>query len=210
MVATGSAEADPLFEAILSSETPFEGHFLTVRRDQVRGPDGRTAQREYIVHPGAVMIVPLCDDGSVIIERQFRHPLRRAFLEFPAGKRDAGETPLGCARRELLEETGFVAGIWTYLGSIHNAIAYSDERIDLYLARALEHRGARLDEGEHLEVLQVPWRDVLRWASDGTLSDVKTIIGIHWLEKFLDYGWLPPAEEHLVERDREDRAAKQA
>ena len=126
-----------LREETVLSEQVYSGRFLDVRRDQIRLPDGAAAQREYIVHPGAVMVVPLLDDGRLVVERQWRYPLARVMLEFPAGKLDAGEAPLACARRELLEETGFSAREWAYAGVLHNAIAYSDEGLHIYFARGL-------------------------------------------------------------------------
>ena len=132
-----------LRETTLRSEQVFAGHFLNVRLDQVTLPDGAIAKREYIVHPGAVMIVPLLDDGRVVVERQWRHPLARVMLEFPAGKLDAGEAPLHCAIRELTEETGYRATEWARAGILHNAIAYSTEGIEIWFAAdidAVRHR----------------------------------------------------------------------
>ena len=112
-----------LREQTLLSEQVYQGAFLDVRRDRIRLPDGADAQREYIVHPGAVMVVPLLDDGRLIVERQWRHPLGRVMLEFPAGKIDPGEPPLACGIRELIEETGYRAAEWARAGLLHNAIA---------------------------------------------------------------------------------------
>ncbi len=153
--------------------------------DHVRAADGHEATREYLRHPGAVMVIPLLDDDEVVLERQFRYPLGRSFIEFPAGKIDEGEELLACARRELLEETGYVAREWTYLGGFHNAIAYSDEKIEVYLARGLDHVGAKVDAGEVLEVFTAPWRQLHDWVRDGTVTDVKTIVGTYWLERHL-------------------------
>ncbi|MDF3037014.1 MAG: ADP-ribose pyrophosphatase, partial [Paucimonas sp.] len=124
-----------LTETQLESEPAYEGHFLKIQKDKIRLPDGSTSTREYIRHPGAVVVIPLFEDGSVLMERQFRYPLRRVFIEFPAGKIDPNEDPLECAKRELQEETGFTATEWQFVCTIHNAIAYSDEHLDIYLAR---------------------------------------------------------------------------
>ncbi len=132
----------------------YDGSFLKVQSDTVRLPDGKHAVREYIRHPGAVVILPLFDDGSVLLERQFRYPLDQVFIEFPAGKIDPGEESLTCAKRELLEETGYSARDWQFLCTIHNAIAYSDEHLDIYLARGLTEGERRLDDGEFLDVFQ--------------------------------------------------------
>lgn len=144
-----------LREDCVTSTQVYRGHFLDVRRDTVRLPDGGEAAREYIVHPGAVMIVPLLDDGRLVVERQFRYPLHRAFIEFPAGKLDAGEPVLHCAVRELAEETGYRAREWARAGLLHNAIAYSDEGIEVWFARGLVAGERHLDAGEFLDVSTV-------------------------------------------------------
>lgn len=176
---------DPLAEQTLDSRIAFEGVFLRLFVDHVRTADGHESTREYVRHPGAVMMIPLLDDGQVILERQYRYPLGRSLIEFPAGKIDPGEPLLECARRELLEETGYVASEWTYLGGFHNAIAYSDEKIEVFLARGLKFERSRLDAGEVLEVFTAPRRQLHDWIADGTLTDVKTIVGTYWLERAL-------------------------
>ena len=180
---------DALTEHTLDSRLQFEGAFLRLYVDTVRAADGHVGTREYLRHPGAVMIVPLLPDGQVVLERQFRYPLRRTAVEFPAGKIDAGESPLACAKRELLEETGYRAERWSYLGGLHNAIAYSDEKIEMYLAENLTHEGATLDAGETLEVFTASWQQLLQWVREGTVTDVKTMVGVMWLEKVLAGEW---------------------
>ena len=185
-------ESDPdglLSEQTLDSRLAFEGTLLRVYADKVRSADGHIGTREYIRHPGAVAIVPLLSDGRVVLERQFRYPLKRTVIEFPAGKIDADESPLQCARRELLEETGYRAGKWSYLGGLHNAIAYSDEKIEIFLAEELVHEGATLDAGETLEVFAEQWQQLLQWVRDGTVTDAKTMLGVMWLEKVLAGVW---------------------
>jgi ADP-ribose pyrophosphatase len=164
-----------LSERFISGGRVFEGGFLRVQRDRVRLPDGSETQREYILHPGAVAIVALLDDRRIILERQHRYPHRRDFIEVPAGKRESGEPGLSTAQRELLEETGYVAAQWSRLGVIHNAIAYSDESIEIYEARGLTQRAAKLDQGEFLEVLALPFDEALAMARDGRITDAKTI-----------------------------------
>jgi len=184
-----AGDDDPLREHTLDSRLAFEGSFLRLYVDRVRSADGHVGTREYLRHPGAVMIVPLLSDGQVVLERQFRYPLKRTAIEFPAGKIDMGEKPLGCAQRELLEETGYRAARWSYLGGLHNAIAYSDEKIEMFLAEELTHEGAMLDAGETLEVFATPWQQLLQWVRDGTVTDVKTMLGVMWLEKVLAGEW---------------------
>ena len=162
---------------------------LKVQRDRVRLPDGHEAVREYIRHPGAVCIVPVFDDGSLLMERQFRYPLRREFIELPAGKIDTGEAPLATGQRELLEETGYVAGEWSYLATMHPVIGYSDEKIELWLARGLRHEGASLEHGEFLEPFRMTLADALDAVRDGRITDVKTIVGIFWAERVLAGQW---------------------
>ena len=177
-------------EKQLASETVFQGKLLRVKCDAVSLPDGKPATREYIEHDGAVMIIPVLDSGELVMERQYRYALRRHCLEFPAGKIDPGEEPLATGRRELLEETGYVAGEWTYLATIHPTVASSPERILIYLARGLEHRGSNLDDGEFLEVLNLPLAALLDLVRTGEITDVKTVIGLFWLEKLLRGEWV--------------------
>jgi ADP-ribose diphosphatase len=170
----------------LSSKTVYRGVFLHVVADQVRLPDGATAQREYVRHPGAVMIVPMLDRDTVVLVRQYRYPLGRHFEEIPAGKADPGEEPLKTAQRELREECGYEAREWRRLTTLHPCIGYSDEAIELFLARDLVHVGAQLDEGEFLEVLPVKLDMAVRWVREGRITDTKTIIGLLWADKFRD------------------------
>jgi ADP-ribose pyrophosphatase len=172
-----------LKEETLSSCVVFSGTLLELRKDSVRLPDGSTTSREYVRHPGAVGIVALFDDGRVLLERQYRYPQRREFVEIPAGKLEPEEAHLETAQRELLEETGYAAAEWTRLGVIHNAIGYSDEAIELWLARGLEQRAQKLDAEEFLEVFTLPFGEALAMAADGRISDVKTIIGLFWADR---------------------------
>lgn len=178
-----------LVERQLESVQVYQGHFLDVRRDRVALPDGKTAHREYIRHPGAVMVVPLLDDGHLLMERQYRYPMGRVMLEFPAGKLDAGEPPLRCGQRELLEETGYSAAEWAYAGVLHNAIAYSDEGIHVYFARGLRRGERQLDEGEFLDLVVHSPDELDQLAARGELTDAKTLIGLLWLQRWQQGAW---------------------
>ncbi|HWT71180.1 MAG TPA: NUDIX hydrolase [Oxalicibacterium sp.] len=180
-----------LKEVRIKGELAYDGAFLKVQKDTVQLPNGQPAIREYIHHPGAVVILPLFDDGSILLERQFRYPLDRVFIEFPAGKIDPGEEPLACAKRELLEETGYTARDWQFVCTIHNAIAYADEHLDIFLARGLTAGERKLDDEEFLDVFQAPIDELLAWVKAGKVTDVKTIIGAFWLEKIRSGAWQP-------------------
>lgn len=167
----------------------YRGGFLDVRRDEVRLPDGTHAHREYIVHPGAVMAVPVLPDGRLVVVRQYRYPLRRAMLEFPAGKLDSGETPWECGIRELREETGYRAREWARAGILHNAIAYSDEGIEIWFARGLEGGAAQLDAGEFLDVSTASQDELEHLAQIGEVTDAKTLIALLWLRHWREGRW---------------------
>jgi ADP-ribose pyrophosphatase len=172
-------------ETTLAAEHVFDGKLLKVWRDRVRTPSGAESLREYVRHPGAVMTLACLPDGRLLFERQFRYPLHRVFLELPAGKIDSGEAILATAKRELEEETGYRAGVWRHLGTIHPCIGYSDERIEIFLARDLTHVGAALDEGEYLEVIELTLEEAVAAVFDGRITDAKTIAGLFWAQREL-------------------------
>ena len=167
-----------LEETRRSGERVYDGALLDVRRDTVALPDGGSAVREYIVHPGAVLIVPVLPDGALVVERQHRYPLNRVLVEFPAGKRDPGETPLATAQRELREEAGYAASAWTRLGVIHPVVSYSTEAIELYVAEGLTHVGRALDDGEFLDVIAMSAEAMLAALDRGEITDAKTVAAL--------------------------------
>jgi len=188
---SGSSDGDDvhLIETRVRSEELLKGHFLQVRRDTVRLPDGRHTPREYVIHPGAVMIVAQFDDGRLVLERQYRHPVQSVMIEFPAGKLDVGESSLACAQRELLEETGYSAREWAKAGVLHPVISYSTEFIDVWFARGLTAGTRQLDVGEFLDVFTATADELLGWCQSGQVTDAKTLVGTLWLQNVLSGAW---------------------
>lgn len=200
------AEYAHLIETRKTSQEIVKGSFLHAFRDEVLLPDGKTATREYVVHPGAVMVVPLLQDASgqwrVVLERQFRYPIGQVMIEFPAGKLDAGESVAACAQRELLEETGYSALEWARAGQMHPVIAYSTEFIDVWFARGLTAGAQRLDAGEFLEVFTATPEELLQWCLQGKVTDAKTLAGALWLQNVLagqwTLDWHPPQTDAVA------------
>jgi ADP-ribose pyrophosphatase len=188
--AAGSDAADDphLRERRLSGSVLASG-WLELHKDTVSLPDGSTATREYLRHPGAVAVLALQGDGRLVLVRQWRYPVGRVLLELPAGKRDPGETTLACAMRELQEETGFTAAEWAYAGEIHNAAAYSTESIWIWFARGLQAGAQCLDSGEFVEVVCCTEAELDALAAGDGLPDVKTRIGLHWLQRWRTGAW---------------------
>ena len=177
------AQDGHLIERRTGGVTLLSGGFLEVRRDDVLLPDGSAATREFVQHPGAVAVIPVLEDGRLVLVRQHRYPVAKVLLEWPAGKLEVGEDQLVCAQRELREETGFVAREWAYAGEIHNAAAYSSESIWLWFARGLRAGAPRPDAGEFVETVCLALDELEALEANGELPDVKTLIGLRWLQQ---------------------------
>lgn len=191
-----------LVETKISSEERYKGSFLHILRDTVRLPSGKQASREYVVHPGAVVVIALLDDGRVILERQYRYPIGQVMIEFPAGKLEKGEDPLRCGQRELLEETGYSATQWAYAGPMHLAIAYSTEVIHVYFAKGLSLGERSLDDGELLDVITARPAELLQWCGQGVVTDAKTLSCTLWLQNVLSQewalDWITPSDQPIA------------
>ena len=183
---------EDLIETLISSENVLNGGMMKVKRDQVRLPSGNQGQREFIVHPGAVLIVPVLDNGNLLLERQFRYPLNQVFIELPAGKIDPGENILKTGQRELQEETGYSAQEWIYLGYQHPCIGYATEIIHMFLAKGLVEGEPLNDADEALQLFEASLEDCLQMVGDHEITDAKTIIALIWTEKYLQGKWQPP------------------
>lgn len=183
---------DHLIEHRVGQEELLKGNFLHAFRDTVRLPDQSLATREYVVHPGAVMVIPLLDTADslrLVLERQYRYPVGQVMIEFPAGKLDPGEAPFLCAQRELMEETGYTARHWARAGVLHPVIAYSTEVIDIWFAKDLTQGERQLDAEEFLDVFTTTPAQLMAWCRDGLVTDAKTLTGALWLQNFLTGDW---------------------
>ena len=173
-----------LTEHTLDSRDEYQGRLLHVKKDRVSLPNGGESTREYIIHPGAAVILPIFDNGDILLERQHRYPLHRDFLELPAGKFDPDESELACAQRELQEETGYLAREWRELPTFYPCIGYSNERLVYFLAKGLEFSGENMDDDEFLEILRVPFAEAMAMVGDGRINEAKTVMGLWWFERF--------------------------
>ena len=166
-----------LSEKMVSSQTIFDGKIIKVTLDQAQLPDGTLAAREVVYHPGGVAVLALDEDKTVYLVRQYRYPIQQLLLELPAGKLDHGaeEDPVLGAQRELSEETGLEAAEWTYLGYTLASPGFCDEALHMYLARGLSRKEQHLDEDEFLDVVTMPFGQLVEQVMDGTITDGKTV-----------------------------------
>ena len=178
-----------LEEVRLRGESLYKGVLLDVQRDWVRAPDGHEQSFEYTLHPGAAAIVPMLDDGRLVMERQWRYAMNRSFLEFPAGKLNAHEQPLAAAQRELAEETGYRARDWAVLGEVHPVIAYSTETIHLFMAKGLVAGPSAREQGECMELVMISPDDFFKAIYQGQVTDSKTLACALWLDRVLRNEW---------------------
>ena len=178
-----------LTENQISSKCVYKGNFLDLYTDKVILPDTKISTREYVTHPGAVVIIPLLENGDLVLERQHRYPLHQDFYELPAGKIDHNEDSLACAQRELLEETGYIASKWRYITTLYPCIGYSNEQLLYFLAEELSFQNACPDDGEHLEIFTLAFSEALNWVKVGKITDSKTVSGLFWAEKLIHGGW---------------------
>ena len=174
-----------LKESTVSSKKVYDGSFLDVRKDIVNLPDGNTSTREWINHPGAACIIPIMPDGRLALIKQYRYPVQSIMIELPAGKLDEGEKPESCALRELEEEIGYLAEKLTFVSKIHPAIGFANEEMWIFLAERLIESQKRTDHDEFVELMPTSIEDAVRMVWNGTITDVKTIIGILWVERLL-------------------------
>lgn len=184
-----------LTEKTLGSERLLDGCFLQVLRDTVELRNGVKSYREYCVHPGAAVVVPLLDDATtddplLLLEWQYRYPVRQHLLEFPAGKLDAGEPSLACAQRELQEETGYLAKEWAYAGVTHPCIAYSTEAIHIWFARGLALHATNLDDDEELALVTMRFSELQFHILAGRVTDAKSLACFVFLQSHV-HGKLP-------------------
>ena len=172
-----------LKESTISTTVVYKGDFLDVRRDEVLLPNGKTGAREWINHPGAVVIIPILPDGEIALIKQFRYAAGSEFIELPAGKLDSGEDPEECALRELEEEIGYRANKIKFLANIHPAIGFTNEIMGVFLAENLEKTEHNRDKDEFLEIVPTTLTEALNLVWENKITDVKSIIGLLWLKK---------------------------
>ena len=174
-----------LFEKQVASKQIFDGKVVKLFVDDIELPNGKGAFREVVRHPGAVCVIPITDDGEVIMVKQFRYPFASVLLEIPAGKLEIGEDPLDAVKRELEEESGVVADNIEFIGMTYTTVAFTDEKIYTYLATGLTYKESHPDEDEFLEVVKIPLDTLVNMVMSGEIKDSKTQVAILKAEKLL-------------------------
>ena len=174
-----------LRETQIASEQIVDGLLMKAWRDEVRLPNGKTAMREYIRHPGAAIMVPLFTNGDTLLVKQYRYPVGKVFIELPAGKLDGGEPLEEAAQRELAEEAGFTSGKLKLISEFYPCIGYSNEKMWLFLAEDLKEADAVTDHDEFLELMRVPFKEAVAMVKRGEIDDMKTIAAILLTESYL-------------------------
>jgi len=168
---------------LLKSQILFKGKVFDHQVDEIEYESGNRGIREIAIHPGGAVVVPVKDDGKIILVKQFRYPLQNTLIELPAGKLDKDEDPLVCATRELEEETGYKAKEIKKLGRIYTAPGYCTEILHIYSARGLTPGNHNREEGEHgMEILELTLTEIERMIINGQITDAKTIVGIFYLK----------------------------
>lgn len=165
-------------EKTVSEKEIFSGRIIKVRVEDVLMPDGSTAKRELVKHPGGVGIVAVTDNDEIYLVKQFRKPLEKVIYEIPAGKLDENEAPIDCGTRELKEETGLTAEKFEYMGFIYPSPGFTDEVTHVYLARGLKQGDAVPDEDEFLDIEKVPFETALKMVLNNEINDAKSVFGI--------------------------------
>ena len=178
---------EDLIETKLESENIFDGNLLHIKKDKVKLPNGGEAYREWVKHPGAAAVIPLTDQGEIILVRQYRYPIDEVTLEIPAGKLDvSGEDTLECAKRELSEETGYTAQEYNFLSKLATSVGFSDEVIYIYAAKGLKAGIQHTDEDEFINVVKVPLAEAVEMVLDGRINDGKSVTAIFMLDRMMN------------------------
>ena len=175
-----------LYEKKINSKQIFDGVVVKLFVDDIELPNGKPSKREVVRHPGAVCVLPIDDYGNAIMVKQFRYPFSDVLLEVPAGKLEKDEDPYDAVIRELEEETGAKAKTVEYIGSMYTTVAFTDEKIYMYLATGITFKEAHPDEDEFVEVVKIPLCDLVKMVMDGEIKDSKTQIAILKAEKLLN------------------------
>ncbi|MFV0441625.1 MAG: NUDIX domain-containing protein [Lachnospirales bacterium] len=169
---------------IVSSKEMYKGKIFTIKQDEITLPDGKIGKRDILIHSGAAAVLPVDENGNIILVRQYRHPIKETILELPAGKLEVGEDPMLCGKRELEEEIGYTSSDFTFMFKTAIAVGYSSEIIHIYLAKDLVKGVQNLDDGEFLDVETYTLDEVLKMIKNGEITDSKTIATVLYYKEF--------------------------